>query len=193
MAGEDELKMWLVVRDDLPEMTAEKLATQSGHAFQELGEVARERDPELWRRYRANSMPKIIVRAPNAAGLDRVCREAETAGIPALSITDEGRTCFAGPTMTVAVFGPATRAALPKYLARLQVRRREEPSVPEDFVTHRDAWRSAIVAMRDTAEPRTEDTDERGYWEHELRAFDRAYAEMGMPHEEAGPNAPKPR
>ncbi|MGY3581885.1 hypothetical protein ACVIGB_000044 [Bradyrhizobium sp. USDA 4341] len=56
--------------------------------------------------------------------------------------------------------------------------KRPQTSLPHDFFTHRDAWRSAIVAMRDAAPSRTEDMDERAYWDHELRAFDRAYADL---------------
>jgi hypothetical protein len=56
--------------------------------------------------------------------------------------------------------------------------KRAHQSLPHDFFTHQDAWRSALVGMRDAAPDRTEDTDERAYWDHELRAFDRAYAAL---------------
>ena len=121
MGPDEELKTWLVVRDDLPEMGRGKLAVQSGHAFVLLAELAREKDPEGWRRYLADSMPKIAVKVPNAAGLQRVQREAESAGIPVVSITVEGRSCFSEPTLTVAAFGPCLRSRLPKFLARLQL------------------------------------------------------------------------
>lgn len=127
MEANDELKAWLVVRDDLPEMGRGKLAVQSGHAFVLLSELAREQDPEGWRRYLADSMPKIAVKVPNAAGLERAQREAEQAGIPVVSIVDEGRTCFAEPTLTVAAFGPCRRSRLPKFLARLQLLKDRTP------------------------------------------------------------------
>jgi PTH2 family peptidyl-tRNA hydrolase len=191
--AEKELKMWLIVRGDLPEMTVGKLAIQSGHAFQLLGEIARKQDPEVWLRYLANSMPKISVKVPSAAGLERACREAEAVGIPALAITDEGRTCFSGPTLTVAAVGPCTRDSLPKFIARLQLLKDPEIALPEDFITHRVSWRNAIIAARDAAPLPTEDQDDRGYWEHELKAFDRAYAEAGIPCEEVEPQVPAVR
>ena len=193
MADENELKMWLAVRMDLPTMTKGKLAIQSGHAFQMLSIVAVRQDPEAMDRYIANSMPKVSVEVANQAQLERVVEEAKRAGIPVAGITDQGRTCFDGPTMTVAAFGPCLRSALPKYLYRLQMMKDRERILPDDFLSHREAWRSALVGMRDAAPPRTHDMDDRGYWEHELRAFDRAYAELGLPREEAEPEAPKPR
>ena len=45
----------------------------------------------------------------------------------------------------------------------------------EDLKTHRRVWRNALEGMRDTAHPSAEDFDDRGFWEHEFRAFDRTF------------------
>lgn len=45
----------------------------------------------------------------------------------------------------------------------------------EDLKTHRRIWRNALEGMRDTAPPSAEDFDDRGFWEHEIRAFDRTF------------------
>ena len=45
-------------------------------------------------------------------------------------------------------------------------------ALPHDFLTHRESWRSALEGMRD------KDPDNRAYWEHELRAYDRAHEEL---------------
>lgn len=52
----------------------------------------------------------------------------------------------------------------------------EKPTVaiPDDFFSHRQAWRNAIVNHHTTAN----DDDEVSYWLHELRAFDAAYAKL---------------
>lgn len=42
-----------------------------------------------------------------------------------------------------------------------------------DLFTHREAWRSAIAIVIDTASP----TDA-AYWRHELEVFDRTFAEL---------------
>ena len=47
-------------------------------------------------------------------------------------------------------------------------------AVPEDFTTHRKAWRDGLnMAVRHAA-----NADDAIYWMHEVRAFDRAYAEL---------------
>lgn len=50
--------------------------------------------------------------------------------------------------------------------------------IPDDFFTHKHSWRAALEFARDNSAFKTEDSDDRAYWEHELRAFDRAYAEL---------------
>jgi peptidyl-tRNA hydrolase, PTH2 family len=178
--SDGELKTWLIVRGDLPAMTVGKLAVQSGHAFMLLAEVARDRDPETWRRYLANSMPKIAVKVPTASALERACRESETAGIPTVAITDEGRTCFAGPTLTVGAVGPCTRDQLPKFIARLRLLQDPPKKLPVEFLVHRQAWRTAIVAARDANPTPVTARSGRAYWDGEIEAFDLAYAAAGV-------------
>jgi len=47
--------------------------------------------------------------------------------------------------------------------------------IPEDFLTHRDAWRKALLIAERYAKVQAPDIDDRLYWRHELAAFDRAY------------------
>jgi hypothetical protein len=48
-------------------------------------------------------------------------------------------------------------------------------AMPHDFLTHKDAWRQALVRCRDQ---RHQHNDDVLYWKHELKAFDAAYAEL---------------
>jgi len=51
------------------------------------------------------------------------------------------------------------------------------PEYLHDFATHKNSWRNAIVTARDFGCEGSEDPDaDRSYWNHELRAFDRAFA-----------------
>lgn len=50
------------------------------------------------------------------------------------------------------------------------------PAHNDDFVTHRASWREALVIARDSAKVSPPDTDDKAYWEHELRAYDRAFS-----------------
>lgn len=46
--------------------------------------------------------------------------------------------------------------------------------IPEDFKTHKQAWRLAI----ESAMLRATTLDDRAYWKHELDAYDRAHIEL---------------
>ena len=119
-AVEKELKMWLLVRKDLP-MSAGKLAVQSGHALGTCMTNVALKNPELIKAYLADAQPKISVRVKSQEELEScvaLCREA---GIEAVTITDAGRTEFEQQTMTVGAIGPCYRDDLPKKVKRLQL------------------------------------------------------------------------
>jgi peptidyl-tRNA hydrolase len=129
-AGRGEpLKMWLVVRTDVA-MSAMKLAAQAMHAVQWMTMSLVTSDPGRLAAYfesvvtldaqPSSGSPKIVVAAKNLHALTRALSEARAAGIPALCVTDEGRTEFPGPTTAVVLFGPARESELPKYLGNLQ-------------------------------------------------------------------------
>ena len=48
--------------------------------------------------------------------------------------------------------------------------------LPHDFLSHRSTWRQAFARLIEL-EPESgrPDSDEKGFWKHELRAFDLAY------------------
>ncbi len=52
--------------------------------------------------------------------------------------------------------------------------REEALTVPEDFITHKGAWHHALTLARANSESK----DDQKYWEHEIRAFERAYKEL---------------
>ncbi len=56
-----------------------------------------------------------------------------------------------------------------------QLNRLAAALVPDDFLSHKGAWRNALSQCARSAKG----TDDEGYWAHELAAFDRAYAELG--------------
>lgn len=53
-------------------------------------------------------------------------------------------------------------------------------AIPEDFRTHHASWREALVIAHDNARVQSPDVDDKGYWAHELRAYDRAFASIGL-------------
>ena len=53
--------------------------------------------------------------------------------------------------------------------------------MPDNLVSHRDSWLQAmerLVALEAEATPATHDSDEAGYWEHELKAMRAMYADL---------------
>ena len=54
----------------------------------------------------------------------------------------------------------------------------EPVQISHDFYSHRNTWRAAVQRCIDDAPPRTEDTDDKAYWERELKAFDRTFSSL---------------
>lgn len=52
--------------------------------------------------------------------------------------------------------------------------------VSHDLFSHASAWRGAIVEAMEEAPYPTYDQDDVSYWQHELAAFDRVFAELQM-------------
>lgn len=48
-------------------------------------------------------------------------------------------------------------------------------TISHDFYTHRHTWRAAIQRCIDSAAPTTADSDDKAYWERELKAFERTF------------------
>lgn len=126
-----ELKIWIVMRQDL-EMPLGKAIAQGGHAVDwTLAAAARQDEPshpnhhneEVGRveRYRLQNTPKITVKAKNLAAMKRAFDECKEANIPCSFVVDEGRTIFAEPTATAVGIGPCYYEELPKFVQRLQL------------------------------------------------------------------------
>lgn len=57
----------------------------------------------------------------------------------------------------------------------------EPRRVPDDAIAHRFEWREALVVAREHAEVSWPDVDDRSYWDHELRVYDRVFSDAGYP------------
>lgn len=53
-------------------------------------------------------------------------------------------------------------------------------SIPDAFRSNHEAWRLALTVAQDLAKVQGPDIDDKAYWEHEIRAFDRAFASVGI-------------
>lgn len=113
----EELKIWIVVRQDIT-IPVGKLVVQGGHAVDWTLAAAPD---DVVSAYRAQNTPKITVKAKNLAALDRAFKETQEACIPCAYIIDEGRTVFSEPTPTCIGIGPCYRTELPKFVQRFQM------------------------------------------------------------------------
>lgn len=81
---------------------------------------------------------------------------------------------FGNPDFVTDVDGPYGLNGDLVLLSALIARYRAEDAMV-DLATHRASWRDALEIARDTTPLSTDETDDRSYWEHELRAFDRTF------------------
>ena len=106
MAG--ELRMVAVFRADV-RLSALKMASQAGHAYLMAFLQAQADGNPLAAEYVAGNHTKISLMAPDLASLERILRKAQDRGVPAVLVTDAGRTELSGPTVTVLGLGPLTK------------------------------------------------------------------------------------
>jgi hypothetical protein len=50
--------------------------------------------------------------------------------------------------------------------------------LPDDLFSHEEAWRSALVIAKNHAEQSPPDIDDKSYWEHEIKVFDRVWKQL---------------
>lgn len=77
-----------------------------------------------WHDANGKRFQKVIGVPETAEELQEAIRahnECCGAKLVAVLITDQGRTCFGCPTMTVLAIGPTTRGELPKFVQRMQL------------------------------------------------------------------------
>lgn len=125
-ANHSELRMTLIFRADLDAMTRGKSEGQAAHAGFEAGVLLAREDPDLADRYLADGQPKIVVETPDIEGLRKAIAKAHSRDVRVLAITDEGRTCFDGPTMTCALIGPMSKTNSNAITRGTKMRDREE-------------------------------------------------------------------
>lgn len=119
---EKELRLYAIVRADLLPIFAEetgKLVAQGGHAFLGAALDAQQRFPDVLNEYLQHSQAKITLKARNENELVALY-ETYKERCGAILITDEGRTVFDGPTVTMVGLGPICREDLPKRLQTLR-------------------------------------------------------------------------
>ena len=105
----DRLRIIVVYRADLPEMTRAKGEVQFGHAVASVLVQCMESRPELVRQYMADNQPKIAMEVDGINDLLKIKDKAEKRGVPCFLVTDAAHTVFSEPTVTTLGLGPMTK------------------------------------------------------------------------------------
>lgn len=107
----DELRLYAVVPAEVAQALRQepgKLAAQAGHAFLECWFVATLDFTDAARAYRyTQSQAKIVLLGPPLAELLELAKPLHSV-CARCTITDEGRTVFGGPTVTMVGLGPVS-------------------------------------------------------------------------------------
>ena len=118
--SESELRMYLVVRDDL-NLPLGKAMGQAGHAFATALINLYKKCPEKVNQYYQCNQPKIIVKCKNETALLRTEQECINLKLNYFLVIDAAKTIFTEPTKTCIAIGPCTRKELPKYIQKMQL------------------------------------------------------------------------
>lgn len=108
-ATADELRIIVVFRADLPEMTAPKAEIQFGHAVCGALKEAVKDDPSVFGRYMDGNQPKVNMEVASLDDLHRIVEKCRARGVPCELIKDAAHTVFAEPTYTCVGIGPTTK------------------------------------------------------------------------------------
>ncbi|RLG46365.1 MAG: peptidyl-tRNA hydrolase [Thermoproteota archaeon] len=117
-----EVKQVIVVRVDLP-MSRGKLAAQAAHAACGASDLARGREPEIWREWIKSGAKKVVVAVRSEEELLQVFEDAKRMGLPVFLVRDAGRTELPPGTLTAVAIGPHRSDLVDKVTGRLPLLR----------------------------------------------------------------------
>lgn len=119
---DDEPRMYMLVRTDIPAMTIPKAFGQAGHAILNAWYLCFQRNPDLARRYvELGGQGKISLRANSLDVIMKAASKAKELGIPYFVVRDAGRTCLEPGTITMMGLGPTTKREASDIVKRLQL------------------------------------------------------------------------
>lgn len=109
------LKQVILVRHDL-QLPKGKLAAQAAHA---AVEAVLKSDSAAIKKWRAEGMPKIVLKVKDEKELVTHLQKAKDAGLTTALITDAGRTVVAPGTKTCGAIGPDEEEEIDRVTGKL--------------------------------------------------------------------------
>ncbi|XP_031487020.1 uncharacterized protein LOC116255374 [Nymphaea colorata] len=119
-SDDDELKMVLVVRQDL-KMGTGKIASQCAHAAVGMYDELLQSQRSLLMQWWQCGQPKIVVKCKNQREMDRLKDEAEDVGLPTFIVADAGRTQISAGSRTVLAIGPGSKSTVDSITRKLHL------------------------------------------------------------------------
>ncbi|KAE9609137.1 hypothetical protein Lal_00020506 [Lupinus albus] len=116
--GDQELKMVLVVRQDL-KMKSGKIASQCAHAATGMYAELMQSGRSLLRRWEQCGQAKIVVTCRNQQEMNIVKEAADTIGLPTFVVADAGRTQVLAGSKTVLAVGPGPKSIVDSVTGKL--------------------------------------------------------------------------
>lgn len=104
------LRIIVVFRSDLPEMTRAKGEVQFGHAVASVLWKAMKVDPDMVSRYMEENQVKVCMEVDDEKCLWEIAEKAEKRGVVYSVVKDAGHTVFACPTVTCVGIGPMSKS-----------------------------------------------------------------------------------
>ncbi|KAF7817114.1 peptidyl-tRNA hydrolase 2, mitochondrial isoform X1 [Senna tora] len=117
-SGDQELKMVLVVRQDL-KMKSGKIASQCAHAATGMYAELMQSHRSLLRQWEQCGQPKIVVTCKNQQEMNKLMETAESIGLPTFVVADAGRTQVMAGSKTVLAVGPGPKASVDSVTGKL--------------------------------------------------------------------------
>ncbi|CDP08168.1 unnamed protein product [Coffea canephora] len=119
-AADEELKMVLVVRQDL-KMGQGKIASQCAHAATGIYSELIQSHRSLLRQWELCGQAKIVVTCKNLQEMNKLKEAAESIGLPTFVVADAGRTQVSSGSKTVLAIGPGSRSTVDSVTGKLRL------------------------------------------------------------------------
>lgn len=119
-SGDEELKMVLVVRQDL-KMGAGKIASQCAHAATGVYAEIMHSQRSLLKQWEQCGQPKIVVACKNQQEMNRLKEAADRIGLPTFIVADAGCTQVMAGSRTVLAIGPGRKSSVDSITGKLRL------------------------------------------------------------------------
>ena len=118
--NEVDYRMYILINTDL-KMGKGKIAAQAGHGVQFVTERMIKSEPQLWKKYKASGMRKIVLKATQQLMMDMYLKYGSSNISWCKDVIDAGHTQVSYGSFTALVFKPMSKIHSPPELCELKL------------------------------------------------------------------------